>query len=243
MEFLNNALVKQFKHNLAETYKDEINVKVKDFKKTFKENGYIILRPTDYIKQKIADLEIIKENNLNDDQIQNICTEIAIDRYIGAIRQSVKDTKIENDHQHKYRRKYALYEMYDRNNDFLVIILPYDVIKELPSPYNIYMATSNSPQKSTKNIKIDVENANEEIKKIFLTISLHTNLYIQTPEPPLSIFSNKRHEPVIKTGYLSLHPLGKQTVELLDEKGEIINPAHYIPLDLLKVCQGRTMVN
>ena len=67
MEFLNDTLVKQFKHNLAETYKDEINVKVKDFKKTFKENGYIILRPTDYIKQKIADLEIIKENNLNDD--------------------------------------------------------------------------------------------------------------------------------------------------------------------------------
>lgn len=52
MEFLNDALVKQFKHNLAETYKNEINVKVKDFKKTFKENGYIILRPPDYIKQK-----------------------------------------------------------------------------------------------------------------------------------------------------------------------------------------------
>ena len=52
MEFLNDTLVKQFKRNLAETYKDEINVKVKDFKATFKENGYIILRPTDYIKQK-----------------------------------------------------------------------------------------------------------------------------------------------------------------------------------------------
>ena len=52
MEFLNDALVKQFKRNLAETFKEEINVKVKDFKKTFKENGYIILRPTDYIKQK-----------------------------------------------------------------------------------------------------------------------------------------------------------------------------------------------
>lgn len=243
MEFLNDALVKQFKRNLAETFKKEINAKVKEFKKTFKENDYIILRPTDYIKQKLADLEIIEENNFTDDQIQNISTEIAIDRYINAIRQSVKDTKIENDHQHKYRRKYVLYEMYDRNNDFVVIVMPYDVIKELPSPYNIYMATSNSPQKSTKNVKIDVKNANEEIKKIFLTISLHTDLYIQTPVPPLSIFGNKQPEPVIKTGYLSLHPLGKQTVELLDEKSEIIDPGRYIPLDLLKVCQGRTIIN
>ena len=44
MELLNDTLVKQFKHNLAETFKEEINVKIKDFKKTFKENGYIILR-------------------------------------------------------------------------------------------------------------------------------------------------------------------------------------------------------
>ena len=42
MELLNDTLVKQFKHNLAETFKEEINVKIKDFKKTFKDLKYII---------------------------------------------------------------------------------------------------------------------------------------------------------------------------------------------------------
>ena len=110
MEFLNDTLVKQFKHNLAETFKEEINIKIKDFKKTFKENGYIILRPRNYINQALTDLKIINENNFTGDQVQLICVELAIKQFIESVNQSIKGTKKEGKHQHKY----ALYELRDR---------------------------------------------------------------------------------------------------------------------------------
>ena len=85
MELLNDTLVKQFKHNLAETFKEEINVKIKEFKKTFKENSYIILRPRNYINQALTDLKIINENNFTDDQVQLICVELAIKQFIESV--------------------------------------------------------------------------------------------------------------------------------------------------------------
>ena len=87
-------------------------------------------------------------------------------------------------------------------------------------------------------MKINVENADEEIKNIFLGILLHTDFYIQKPTPTSGIFGNKQHKATIKTGYLSLHKLGNQTVELLDETGKTINPEHYVALDLIKICKG-----
>lgn len=125
MELLNDTLVKQFKHNLAETFKEEINVKIKDFKKTFKENGYIILRPRNYINQALTDLKIINENNFTDDQVQLICIELAIKQFIESVNQSIKSTKKEGKHQHKY----ALYEMRDRENNLYVVIIDYSIAK------------------------------------------------------------------------------------------------------------------
>lgn len=224
MEFLNDALVKQFKHNLAETFKEEINVKIKDFKKTFKENGYIILRPRNYINQALTDLKIINENNFTDDQVQLICVELAIKQFIESVNQSIKSTKR------------------DRENNLYVVIIDYSITKELPSQHDLNRAIILSDRKNyeepAQNVKINVENADEEIKNIFLGILLHTDFYIQKPAPTSGIFGNRQHKATIKTGYLGLRKLGNQTVELLDETGKTINPEHYVALDLIKVCTG-----
>ena len=238
MEFLNDALVKQFKHNLAETYKDEINVKIKDFEKTFKENGYIILRPKKYINQALTDLKIIDENNFTDDQVRLICAELAIKQFIENASQNIKE---------KLRPKYALYEMRDRYNDLYVVIVDYSIARELPSRHDLNRAITLSDRKDyeepAQNVKINVENADEEIKNIFLGILLHTDFYIQKPAPTSGVFSNKQHKTTIKTGYLSLRKLGNQTVELLDETGKTINPEHYVALDLIKICKGDAVIN
>lgn len=243
MEFLNDALVKQFKHNLAETFKEEINVKIKDFKKTFKENGYIILRPRNYINQALTDLKIINENNFTDDQVQLICVELAIKQFIESVNQSIKSTKKEG----KYQHKYALYEMRDRENNLYVVIIDYSIAKELPSQHDLNRAINLSDRKDyeepAQNVKINVENADEEIKNIFLGILLHTGFHIQKPAPTSGIFSNRQHKATIKTGYLSLRKLGNQTVELLDETGKTINPEHYVALDLIKVCTGDLLID
>lgn len=243
MELLNDTLVKQFKHNLAETFKEEINVKIKDFKKTFKENGYIILRPRNYINQALTDLKIINENNFTDDQVQLICVELAIKQFIESVNQSIKGTKKEGKHQHKY----ALYEMRDRENNLYVVIIDYSIAKELPSQHDLNRAISLSGRKNyeepAQNVKINVENADEEIKNIFLGILLHTDFYIQKPAPTSGIFGNRQHKATIKTNYLSLRKLDNQTVELLDETGKTINPEHYVALDLIKICKGDVLID
>ena len=243
MELLNDTLVKQFKHNLAETFKEEINVKIKEFKKTFKENGYIILRPRNYINQALTDLKIINENNFTDDQVQLICVELAIKQFIESVNQSIKNTKKEG----KYQHKYALYEMRDRENNLYVVIIDYSIAKELPSQHDLNRAINLSDRKDyeepAQNVKINVENADEEIKNIFLGILLHTGFHIQKPAPTSGIFGNRQHKATIKTGYLSLRKLSNQTVELLDETGKTINPEHYVALDLIKVCTGELLID
>ena len=203
MEFLNDALVKQFKHNLAETFKEEINVKIKDFKKTFKENGYIILRPKNYIDQNLADIEMIEKKNFDDDTTRNICTELAIKEFIRKVHHDTKEDQ----------PKYALYEINDRNKTFTVIIVAHDLAKELPLPSELYQAirygrTKNSDGTCKRNIKINVEDSKNEIKKIYL--SLHLDYY--------------------------------DSVELLDEDNQIIDPDYYVPLDLVHICKDRSSV-
>lgn len=122
MEFLSDVRITRFKQDLAETYKDKIN----DLEKTFEENGYIALQPMNYINRNLTDIEIINNKNFNDDTARNIYTELAIDQFIKMVRQDI--TKDWDDQQ-----KYTLYEINDCNKTFTVIIVAYDLVKELPT--------------------------------------------------------------------------------------------------------------
>lgn len=137
--------------------------------------------------------------------------------------------------------------MRDRENNLYVVIIDYSIAKELPSQHDLNRAISLSDRKNyeehAQNVKINVENADEEIKNIFLGILLHTDFYIQKPAPTSGIFGNRQHKATIKTGYLSLRKLSNQTVELLDETGKTINPEHYVALDLIKVCTGDLLID
>ena len=46
----------------------------------------------------------------------------------------------------------------------------------------------------------------------------------------------------IKRGYLSLHLDYYDSVELLDEDNQIIDPDYYVPLDLVHICKDRSSV-
>lgn len=107
----------------------------------------------------------------------------------------------------------------------------------------ISLSNRKNYEEPAQNVKINVENADEEIKNIFLGILLHTDFYIQKPAPTSGIFGNRQHKATIKTGYLGLRKLGNQTVELLDETGKTINPEHYVALDLINVCKGDILIN
>ena len=176
MEFLNDAHIKQLKSDLFETYKKEINAKINDLEKTFEENDYIILQPKNYIDQNLADIEMIEKKNFDDDTTRNICTELAIKEFIRKVHHDTKEDQ----------PKYALYKINDRNKTFTVIIVAHDLAKELPLPSELYQAirygrTKNSDGTYKRNIKINVEDSKNEIKKIFLGILLHTKLNIKQP--------------------------------------------------------------
>ena len=241
MELLSDVRITRFKQDLAETFKEEIKAKINDLEKTFEENGYIILQPMNYINRNLTDIEIINNKNFNDDNVRNICTELAIDQFIKMVRQDI--TKDWDDQQ-----KYALYEINDRNKTFTVIIVAYDLAKELPRPSDLYQAirygkTKNSEGSYKRNIKINVEDSKNEIKKIFLGILLHTKLNIKQPTANALTFAfNPSHKPTIKSGYLSLHLDYYDSVELLDEDNQIIDPDYYAPLDLVHICKDRSSV-
>lgn len=137
--------------------------------------------------------------------------------------------------------------MRDRENNLYVVIIDYSIAKELPSQHDLNRAISLSDRKNyeepAQNVKINVENADEEIKNIFLGILLHTGFHIQKPAPTSGIFGNRQHKATIKTSYLSLRKLDNQTVELLDETGKTINPEHYVALDLIKICKGDVLID
>lgn len=238
MEFLNDAHINQLKQDLFDAYKDEIKAKINDLEKTFEENGYIILQPMNYINRNLTDIEIINNKNFNDDATRNIYTELAIDQFIKMVRQDTKEDK----------PKYALYEINDCNKTFTVIIVEHDLAKELPSPSELNQAIrygrlkhSNGTYK--RNIKINVEDSKNEIKKIFLGILLHTRLNIKQPTANALTFAfNPSHKPTIKSGYLSLHLDYYDSVELLDEDDQIIDPDYYVPLDLVHICKDRSSI-
>lgn len=238
MEFLNDAHIKQLKSDLFETYKKEINAKIKDLEQTFKNDNYIILQPKNYINQNLADIEMIEKKNFDDDTTRNICTELAIKEFIRKVHH---DTK-------KDQPKYALYEINDRNKTFTVIIVAHNLAKELPLPSELYQAirygrTKNSDGTYKRNIKINVEDSKNEIKKIFLGILLHTRLNIKQPTANALTFAfNPSHKPTIKSDYLSLHLNYYNSVELLDEDNQIIDPDYYVPLDLVHICKDRSSV-
>lgn len=178
MEFLSETHLNRFKHDLAEIYKEEIKAKIKNFKQTFKENGYIILKQTNYINKNLADLQIIKNKNFDADQTRCICDEIAIEQYVESISQSIEHTKTDGKHQHKY----ALYKILDRYYNITYIIIPYEIAKELPNNETLQHAIDyNNSDKQMRNVKINVDHASEEIKKIFLGILLNTEWNIAQP--------------------------------------------------------------
>lgn len=242
MELLSDARITRFKQDLAEIYKDEIKAKINDLEKTFEENGYIVLQPMNYINRNLTDIEIINNKNFNDDAARNIYTELAIDQFIKMVRQDI--TKDWDDQQ-----KYALYEINDRNKTFTVIIVAYDLAKELPRPSDLYQAirygkAKNSDGSYKQNIKINIEDSKNEIKKIFLGILLHTKFNIKQPTAKTLTFAfNPSHKPTIKSGYLSLHLNYYDSVELLDEDNQIIDPDYYVPLDLVHICKDRSSVD
>lgn len=245
MEFISDAHVKHFRHTLAETYKEEIKAKVKKFKQEFKDTGHLILQPKNYIDEWLTDLKIINENMFSDEQIQNICTELAIERYIESIRDHIKNTKTGG----KYQHKYSLHQMYDRHGELTFIILPYELTKDLPRQSELERATSLCEYKYIdgkliRNVKIDVENARDEIKRIFLGILLHTNWNIEQPtNKAYTLLWNASHKPTINIGYLSLLLTDDMTVSLFDEAGHTIDPEYYVPLDLFEKCKGRFILD
>lgn len=241
MELLSDVRITRFKQDLAETYKDEIKAKINDLEKTFEENDYIVLQPMNYINRNLTDIEIINNKNFNDDAARNIYTELAIDQFIKMVRQDI--TKDWDDQQ-----KYALYEINDRNKTFTVIIVAYDLAKELPRPSDLYQAIQygrhkNSDGSYKRNIKINVEDSENELKKIFLGILLHTKFNIKQPTANALRFDcNPSHKPTIKSGYLSLYLDYYDSVKLLDEENNIIDPDYYVPLDLTHICKDRSAV-
>lgn len=238
MELLLDSHIKQLKLDLFETYKKEINAKINDLEKTFEENNYIILQPKNYINRNLTDIEMIEKKNFDDNGIRNICTELAIEEFIKKVHQDTKENQ----------RKYALYEINDRNKTFTVIIVAHDLAKELPSSSELYQAIRYSRAKNSdgsykRNIKINVEDSKNEIKKIFLGILLHTRLNIKQPTANALTFAfNPSHKPTIKNGYLSLYMDYYDSVELLDEDNQIIDPDYYVPLDLVHICKDRSSV-
>lgn len=144
--------------------------------------------------------------------------------------------------------KYALYEINDCNKTFTVIIVAHDLAKELPQPSELYQTirygrAKNSDGSYKRNIKINVEESKNEIKKIFLGVLLHTRLNIKQPTANALTFAfNPSHKPTIKSGYLSLHLDYYDSVELLDEDNQIIDPDYYVPLDLVHICKDRSSV-
>ena len=250
MEFLNDAHIKQLKSDLFETYKKEINAKIKDLEQTFKNDNYIILQPKNYINQNLADIEMIEKKNFDDDTTRNICTELAIKEFIKKVHQDRKrfTDKQRNGYTKEDKPKYALYEINDRNKAFTVIIVAHDLAKKLPSSSELYQAIRYSRAKNSdgsykRNIKINVEDSENEIKKIFLGILLHTRLNIKQPTANALTFAfNPSHKPTIKSGYLSLHLDYYDSVELLDEDNQIIDPDYYVPLDLVHICKDRSSV-
>jgi hypothetical protein len=245
MEFLTDTHIKHLKHDLAETYKEEIKAKVKKFKHQFKDKGYLILLPNNYIEERLTDLKIVHENKYEQEQIRNICEEIAIERYIESIRQHIKSTKIEG----KYQHKYSLHRMYNRQNELMYIVLPYELAKGLPQQFELERATNLCEYKyidgsRVRNVKINVENARDEIKRIFLGVLLHTNWNIEQPNNKTFTFLwNSSHKPTIKNGYLSLLPIDDATVSLFDEAGQTIDPEYYVPLDLFEMCKDRVILD
>ena len=234
MELLLDSHIKQLKLDLFETYKKEINTKINDLEKTFEENNYIILQPKNYIDQNLADIEMIEKKNFDDDTTRNICTELAIKEFIRKVHHHTKEDQ----------PKYALYEINDCNKTFTVIIVAHDLAKKLPSSSELYQAIRYSRAKNSdgsykRNIKINVEDSKNEIKKIFLGILLHTRLNIK--QPTANAF-NPSHKPTIKNGYLSLYMDYYDSVELLDEDNQIIDPDYYVPLDLVHICKDRSSV-
>ena len=229
MEFLSETHLNRFKYNLSEIYKEEIKAKIKNFKQTFKENGYIILKQTSYINKNLADLQIIKNKNFDADQTRCICDEIAIEQYVESISQS---------NQHKY----ALYKMLDRYYNITYIIIPYEIAKKLPNDETLQHAIDyNNSDKQMRNVKINVNHASEEIKKIFLGILLNTEWNIDQPTTEQFTFLyNPSHTPTITNGYLSLHLNDNGKIVLLDEANNIIDPELYVPLDLFDTCKNRT---
>lgn len=245
MEFISNAHVKRFKHHLIETYNEEIKAKIKKFKQTFKDDGYLILQPKNYIEEWLIDLKIIHENKFCEEQIRQICNELAIERYVESIRQHIQGTKTEG----KYQHKYSLHRIYDRHGELTYIVLPYELTKDLPQYVELERATSLCEYKyidgsRVRNVKIDVENARDEIKRIFLGVLLRTNWNIEQPtNKAYSFLWNASHKPTIKTGYLSLLLTDDTTVSLFDEAGHAIDPEYYVPLDLFEKCKGRLVID
>lgn len=241
MEFLSDVRITRFKQDLAETYKDEIKAKINDLEKTFEENDYIVLQPMNYINRNLTDIEIINNKNFNNDAARNIYTELAIDQFIKMVRQDI--TKDWDDQQ-----KYALYEINDCNKTFTVIIVAYDLAKELPRPSDLYQAIQYGRRKNSdgsykRNIKINVEDSENELKKIFLGILLHTKFNIKQPTANALRFDcNPSHKPTIKSGYLSLYLDYYDSVKLLDEENNIIDPDYYVPLDLAHICKDRSSI-
>ena len=238
MEFLSETHLNRFKYDLSKIYKEEIKAKIKNFKQTFKENDYIILKQTSYINKNLADLQIIKNKNFDADQTRCICDEIAIEQYVESISQSIEHTKTDGKHQHKY----ALYKMLDRYYNITYIIIPYKIAKELPNDETLQHAIDyNNSDKQMRNVKINVNHASEEIKKIFLGILLNTEWDIAQPTTKTFTFLyNPAHTPTITNGYLSLHLNDNSKIVLLDEANNIIDPELYVPLDLFDTCKNRT---
>lgn len=241
MELLSDVRITRFKQDLAETYKDKIKAEINDLEKTFEENGYIVLQPMNHINRNLTDIEIINNKNFNNDAAKNIYTELAIDQFIKMVRQDI--TKDWDDQQ-----KYALYEINDCNKTFTVIIVAYDLVKELPTGSELIQAIQYGRRKNSdgsykRNIKINVEDSENELKKIFLGILLHTKFNIKQPTANALRFDyNPSHKPTIKSGYLSLYMDYYDSVELLDEKNNIIDPDYYVPLDLVHICKDRSSI-
>lgn len=250
MELLSDVRITRFKQDLAETYKNEIKAKINDFEKTFEENGYIILQPMNYINRNLTDIELINNKNFNDDNVRNICTELAIEQFISELKQDYTQfiNKLRKGYTKSNQRKYTWYEFNNLDGKRTIIVIPYELAKELPTTSELYQALQHSRPKHSdgsckRNVKIDITNSKDEIKKIFLGILLHTDLNINQPaHNELRFDCNPSHKPTIKDGYLKLYHYDLKTVTLFDEDGRIIDPDYYVPLDLMHICKGRTRI-
>ena len=250
MELLLDLNIKQLKQDLFEIYKDEIKVKINDLEKTFEENGYIILQPMNYINRNLTDLEIIDKKNFNNDEARNICTELAIEQFINKLKQDYTQfiDKTRKGYTKSNQRKYTWYEFNDRDSKHTIVVIQCELTKELPTGSELYQAIRYSRRKNSdgsykRNIKINVEDSENELKKIFLGILLHTKFNIKQPTANTLRFDcNPCHKPKIKSGYLSLYMDYYDSVKLLDEDNQIIDPDYYVPLDLTHICKDRSSI-